>query len=69
MTDSVTAGSGPFDVAANEATNTVDAATTSEGRMSVIAPAASTPGAPPGATSDPKGNGQRDSYLAFSPGE
>ena len=47
VTDSVTVGSGPFGVAVNEATNTVDAANTREGTMSVIAPAASTTGAPP----------------------
>ena len=48
MTDSLTVSSGPSRVAVNEATNTVHAANTSEGTVSVIAPAASTPGAPSG---------------------
>ena len=56
MTASVTVGSGPFRVAVNEATNIVYATNSSEGAVSVIAPAASTLGAPSGVSAT-SGNG------------
>ena len=54
VTETATVGSGPFGVAIHGATNTVDAANNSEVTMLVIAPAASTPGAPPGVHQRPE---------------